>query len=65
MLGHPMYGSLDALRPTFYNNYLVNRIGHMIGVYKVEIQHVLAKSHKPTLYKVAWPRKNIKVDVGF
>ena len=37
----------------------------MIGVYKVEIQHVLAKSHKPTLYKVAWPRKNIKVDVGF
>ena len=37
----------------------------MIGIYEVEIQHVLAISQNPTLYKVAWPRKNTKFDVGF
>ena len=37
----------------------------MFGVYKVESQHVVYKVKIQRLYKVAWPRKNIKLDVGF
>ena len=38
----------------------------MFGFYKVESQHVFVYKVKiQRLYKVAWPRKNIKLDVGF
>ena len=60
-----MYGSLDALRPTFYNNYLVNWIGHMIGVYKVEIQHVLAINKVTSQRCIKSPGHVKHVDVGF